>query len=150
MPRAARAARESADRTRNRTSPVSQRSRGSVQGTVERFLDWTRQHPFAWRLLFRDVAADAELAKAAEDIQRAATQAIAARFALAPRLALSLELDRDLANELLAEMTKTAVNGVASWWYEHQEVPLDTMLATSMDVLWRGMAKIASPSGQTP
>jgi AcrR family transcriptional regulator len=117
---------------------------GAFRGTVERFLSWTHQHPFAWRLLFRDVAVDVELGNAAEEIQRAATKAISARIAHAPRLALSVALDRELANELLAETIKTAVNGVAAWWYEHQEIPLETVQEITMDVLWRGTAKIAT------
>jgi AcrR family transcriptional regulator len=107
---------------------------------VDAFFAFVEQHRFAWRMLFRDPPADPELADVQRAIQRRATAAIAALFALTPRWRLGL--GRDRANELLAELTKSALNGLAGWWWEHPEVRREQLVELATDALWTGLERL--------
>jgi hypothetical protein len=42
---------------------------------------------------------------------------------------------------MLAELLKTAITGLASWWYEHPEVPREELVDTVMEFAWRGLER---------
>jgi len=35
-----------------------------------------------------------------------------------------------------------ANDGLAAWWYEHPEVPRERLVAISIDLVWRSLARI--------
>jgi AcrR family transcriptional regulator len=107
------------------------------------FLEFVETHPYAWRLVFIDpMASDAEIIRAHERIRDRTTQAIAALTAAEPESRTEFDgLDPDAARELVALMVKTASNGVAAWWYEHQEVPREVMVQALMSFTWLGVER---------
>ncbi len=117
-------------------------ARQLLHDTVSAFFEFVEQDPFAWRMLFRDAPADAEIAAVHRQIQVQATAALAALFTRAPEVRLSVELDREQANEMFAEAAKSAVNALAGWWYEHRELPREHLVAVTMDFLWHGLERL--------
>ena len=109
-----------------------------MRHTIEAFFAFVQEHPFAWRMLFRDPPSDPAVASTHRRLQADATRAIAELIAQAPELQLSAELERTEANEILAEAIKSAINGLAGWWWEHPETQREQLVATAMDLLWTG------------
>jgi AcrR family transcriptional regulator len=109
---------------------------------IEAFFAFVEQHRFAWRMLFRDPPADPQIAQAQPAIQRRATAAIAALFSLTPEWRLSAGFSRERADELLAELTKSALNGLAGWWWDHPEVRRAQLVDLATDTLWIGIERL--------
>jgi AcrR family transcriptional regulator len=107
------------------------------------FLEYVETHPYAWRLVFHDpMAADAAIVEAHERIRRRTSDAIAALTTAEPESQAGFEgLDRQAAGELMAEMMKTASNGVAAWWYDHREVSRDVLVRALMGFCWLGLER---------
>jgi AcrR family transcriptional regulator len=104
------------------------------------FLEFVETHPYAWRLLFRDpTAADADIIQAQLRIQRRATAALAAVG--------EQNVSDDVPEpevEVVAQMIKTAANGVAAWWYEHREIPRSTLVEIMTSFAWLGLERLTS------
>jgi AcrR family transcriptional regulator len=104
------------------------------------FLEFVETHEYAWRLLFRDpTAADADILKAQARIQHRATAAIAAVG--------EANVDEGVPKpelEVVAQMIKTAANGVAAWWYEHREIPRSTLVDIMVSFAWLGLERLTA------
>jgi len=103
---------------------------------VEAFFAFVETHPDAWRMLFRDPAPDPRIAAAHRQAQARASQAIAAMMASEPALEAAHD---DQWLEMMAEQVKSALDGLAGWWYEHREVPRADIVAAALDFAWRGL-----------
>lgn len=115
-----------------------------MRQSIDAFFAHVEGHPFAWRMLFREPPADPDIAQAHASAMGRARAAISALFALTPRWQTSSDLRRDLQLELLAEGTKSAINGLAAWWWEHREVPRDQVVECAMDLLFRGIERLGT------
>ncbi len=118
------------------SEPASDPAEG-MSRSIDAFFGWMQEHPLGWRLLFCDSPTDAELAASHRGAHDQATVAIAALLAQAA-LAQGRPIEPRRA-EMLAVALKQATNGLASWWYEHREVPRDQVVAAAMDVCWQGL-----------
>jgi AcrR family transcriptional regulator len=118
-----------------------------LSANVLAFFEFVRDHRAAWRILFMDPAPDPEIARAQHALQAAATnrlaQMIVARIA---DLRVSADIPRELADELIAEAGKSALNGLAIWWWDHPQVPADDLAAVAMDLLWTGLGNLGRPA----
>lgn len=113
-----------------------------LRSTCDAFFGWVEAHPDQWGLIFRDPAADGEVAAAQAALFARARDAIASLFALTPRWALSAGLDADRGREMLAALTVSGLNGLARWWCDNQDVPREAVVATAMDLLWSGISSL--------
>lgn len=110
------------------------------------FFEYVEQHPFAWRMLFREPAEQPEIAHAHREIQRQITQAIAKLIAVAPIVRPVSELPGSVAYELLAETIKSTNNALAAWWWDHRHIKREELTSFSLQVLWGGLGRLASDS----
>lgn len=115
-----------------------------MRGSVDAFFSYVEEHPFAWRMLFRDPPADAEVAAAHSRVMGRARDAIAGQLALTPRWHSSSGLERERHLEVLAEGTKSAINGLAAWWWEHRDVPREEVVALAMELLFVGLERLGT------
>jgi AcrR family transcriptional regulator len=114
-----------------------------LRANVDAFFRFVEKHPAAWRMLFRDPAPDPDIAALQRRVQAEATARLAdALVARIPNLRLSIEIDRERANELIAELGKTGLNGLAAWWWDHRDVPREALVAIAMDVMWVGLRQL--------
>ncbi|ONI91634.1 TetR family transcriptional regulator [Actinosynnema sp. ALI-1.44] len=118
-------------------------------GTYELLLDrvraiysWIERNEAAWRMIFGEPPGDEAVARAYHLGQARATAQLASLFRLVPRLDLSVELDRDRADEVLAEAAKSALNAIATWWWRNRDVPREHVVALTADLLWRGLREL--------
>ncbi len=129
------------------TSSVSAASPEELmRRSVEAFFSYVEEHPFAWRMLFREPPTDPDIAVAHARVMARAREAIGALFALTPEWRPSSGLSRDQQIELLAEGTKSAINGLAAWWWEHREVPRDAVVGVAVDLLFHGIERLHAPA----
>ena len=47
-----------------------------------------------------------------------------------------------VAVEMAVELTRSALTGLAIWWYDHPEVTADQMVAVAMNTLWLGLDRL--------
>lgn len=114
-----------------------------LRANTHAFFEFVRDHRSAWRMLFLDPAPDPEIAEAQSDLQAAATARLAQVIVARVRdLKVSADIPRHQADELIAEAGKSALNGLAVWWWAHPDVPADTLAAVAMDLLWTGLGNL--------
>jgi AcrR family transcriptional regulator len=102
---------------------------------------YVQDHPYAWRMLFRDTTGVPEIETIHRDVaasSRAAVLPLLARELAAQRIAGTAD---PVAMELLWELVRCVLQGLALWWYEHQEVPRERIVATAMNALWIGFER---------
>ncbi len=108
---------------------------------LDAWFGYVQTHPYAWRMLFRDSTGDPEV------------QAIHAEVSAQSRAALLPLLAREPGAETIAgarnpesvdmvwEILRGVLQGLAFWWYEHQHVPREQVVATAMNALWIGFER---------
>lgn len=88
-----------------------------VREAVNAFFSWVEEHPFAWRMLFREPPQEPELEEGARWVHESSTGMVATTLRrLEPQLP-----EQEL--QLRAEALKSAQQGLATWWYDHPDVP---------------------------
>lgn len=115
---------------------------------VDAFFAFVEQHPFAWRMLFREPPSDPEVSAAYLHLERRATTAIAAFIEAAAGEALAHYADRERATQMFAEALKAAQNGLAAWWYEHPEVSRAEVVERMLEFCWVGLERMAGEGSQ--
>jgi AcrR family transcriptional regulator len=97
--------------------PEAQDRRAQLVAMIEAWLEHTREHPDATRLLFTPITGDDEVERLQHALharQRATQTALLREFA--PDL-------RESDGEVMGEVSRSSLAGVALWWLEHPEVP---------------------------
>jgi AcrR family transcriptional regulator len=92
---------------------------------VDALLSFLAERPAAWRLLLRGPPSDPELIAIHKRLARER------EFALNPLLTRRAKQDRD---QPLSGLVATAIRAYAEWWYEHQDVPRESVVDAIMDV----------------
>ena len=111
---------------------------------LDAFFGFVEERRDAWRMLFRE-AADPEVAAAVNRVVAQVTTVVAALIAQDPgaEARQDEEAEPEEAIELLAQMLVGAMQTVANWWADHQEVPRDQIVAEAMDFAWLGLDRVA-------
>jgi AcrR family transcriptional regulator len=121
-----------------------------LRANVLSFFEYVRDHRPAWRMLFLDPAPDPESAAAQHVLQAAATKRLAQVIVARLRgLRVSAKIPRKRADELIAEAGKSALNGLAVWWWDHPDVPAETLTAVAMDLIWTGLGNLGREPNPT-
>jgi AcrR family transcriptional regulator len=116
-----------------------------LRENIRAFFHFVEEHPAAWRLLFLDPAPDPEIAEVQRQIQEQATKRLAEVIVARVRgLKVSTRIRRREADELIAQAGKSALNGLAVWWWDRPELKADTLAAVAMDLLWSGLGNLGS------
>jgi len=115
-----------------------------LRGGIDAFLSFVEEHRDAWRALFRD-AADPEVADLIQRVQAQAVGVIAALIAAdpdAPRARAALPRHEELGIEMHAQLLSGAVQSLANWWHEHQELPRAVLVDRAMEFCWVGIERL--------
>ena len=108
-----------------------------LRGGIDAFLSFVEEHREAWRALFRD-AADPEVGDVIERVQTQATAVIAALIAADP----DAPSEGQRAIEMHAALLSGAVQSLANWWHDHQDVPRESLVDRTMDFCWVGLDRL--------
>lgn len=112
-----------------------------VARAFDAWFQYVQSHPYAWRMLFRDTTGRPEVEAMHREV---ATQS--------REMVLPLLLDEPGAEhisgaaadslELAWEVIRSVLQGLALWWYEHQEIPRELVVATAMNAIWLGFERV--------
>ena len=114
-----------------------------VRATVDSVFGWIEEHPDGWRVLFADVPADPVVAATLRPLQDRATAGVAGLLATLPTLDHPADVTRERSDAAYAEAAKSAVDGLASWWWHNRDVPRATVVTLAADLLWRGLRELS-------
>jgi AcrR family transcriptional regulator len=117
-----------------------------VRAAIGAFFSYVEERPAAVRVLFRPAEGEPEVVEAAHRVQTQATARLVALLAAEPNL-LPGAADRDLRLELFMEFIKRGLHGLAGWWAEHPDVPRETLVEATMDLVWSGLRAQLAPAG---
>jgi AcrR family transcriptional regulator len=112
-----------------------------LRSGVDAFLTFVEERPGAWRMLFRE-AADPEVAAFLDRVRSQVAGVVAALIAAEPAASPDDRADRRQAIEMLAEQLVGAVQALANWWADHQEVPRAELVDAVMDFAWIGLERM--------
>lgn len=124
-----------------RDAPAEERLRGGLDG----FFSFVEEHRGAWRAVFRD-AADPEVAEHIAGVQAQAVGVIAALLAADPGLREEPDVDpaqRALYLEAYAQLLSGAMQALATWWHEHQDVSREEMVDRALEFCWLGLQRLS-------
>ncbi|WP_410607348.1 TetR/AcrR family transcriptional regulator [Amycolatopsis sp. lyj-109] len=112
-----------------------------LRSRVSAIFRWIDAHERGWRMIFAEAPSDPAVAAVHRHGQARATANLASLFHGVP-LDLTSGIPRPLADEVLAEACKSALNSIATWWWRHRDIPRDEVVALTVDLLWRGLATL--------
>src|SRR4051812_2948452 len=111
---------------------------------VDAFFGFVEEHPYAWRMLFRDPPTDPAILSTYRRIHQQATAGIALFLRASAPPELLRGAAPDAAREILGEMLKMAQNGLGFWWYEPRAVPRRELVDRVLEFCWLGFERIAA------
>jgi AcrR family transcriptional regulator len=110
-----------------------------VRASVTSYFEFVEEDPFMWRFLHQDPPADPEIAAVCREIADRGTADIADLIRFAAGDAKPVKgITVDEAAWILARATQSANHGVATWWYENQDVPRERVVELIFMLLWQG------------
>jgi AcrR family transcriptional regulator len=112
-----------------------------LRAGVDAFLTFVEERRGAWRMLFRE-AADPEVMAFLDRVRSQVAGVVAALIAAEPAAAREGEADPEQAIAMLAEQLVGAVQALANWWADHQEVPREVLVDRVMDFAWIGLERL--------
>lgn len=105
---------------------------GDLIGHLEAMIDaWFRhveEHPYAWRMLFRDTTGDPDVQEAHAELAQLQRSADVALLRLGAPWLPEAEL------EPLSEVIRSSLTGLALWWLEHPGTPRGVLVAAMLRV----------------
>lgn len=127
--------------------PPSDTAEGLLRARVAAIFAWMETNERGWRMIFAETPSDEAVAEVHRRGQARATGQLTEVFARVPGLALTADLPRDRANEALAEAAKSALNAIATWWWDNRDIPREQVVALTTDLLWRGLGNLIQEDG---
>jgi AcrR family transcriptional regulator len=114
--------------------PLDADGEDRVLAAVDAIYRYVEEHPEASRLLVLELHG-ANVSAIGRELEERISDGIAQILGSEPG-AFSGRPDRELQLKVLAELLKSSVLGLASWWYRHPEVPRETLIERTAAVVW--------------
>jgi AcrR family transcriptional regulator len=116
------------------------------------FYGFVEEHRVAWRMLFRE-ATDPEAVAVLDRITAEVTNFVAGVIAEDPgaRRGEDDEETREHGVQVIAQLIVGAVQSLANWWADHDELPRKRIVEMTMDFAWLGLQRLSQGERwQTP
>jgi len=126
--------------------PISEAGRSASARLAigfDAFYGFVEEHRVAWRMLFRE-ATDPEAVAVLDRVTAEVTAFVAGLIAEDPgsRRRDDDEETREHGVQVVAQLLVGAVQGLATWWEEHQELPRERIVEMTMDFAWLGLQRL--------
>lgn len=112
-----------------------------IREGIDAFFSYVEQHPYAWRILFREMSGGDEVVEAHRRIQSEASSSLA--DFLAGGLGRSSGRDRQFL-EMVGQFWGEAMRGLARWWYDHPSVKREQVVEAATSALWMGLERLST------
>lgn len=124
--------------------------RQRIAGSLDAWFAYVEAHPFAGRMLFRDTTGDPELAAMHAEVAATSRDAVLPLAGAEPGLLGFAEATPSVALEMLWQVLRGVLQGLAIWWVDHPEVPREQVVATAMNTLWVGLERVRDGEAWVP
>jgi AcrR family transcriptional regulator len=110
----------------------------------EAFYGFVEDHRVAWRMLFRE-ATDPEAVAVLDRITAEVTGFVASVIREDPgsRRVTTDEEGREHGVQVLAQLLVGAVQSLATWWADHQDLPRERIVEMTMEFVWLGLQRLS-------
>jgi AcrR family transcriptional regulator len=104
-----------------------------LEPMLEAWFGYVEEHPYAWRMLFRDITGDPEIEAFHRDLRARQRSAdiVLLRVAMEQHQLAIAEAEL----EPLAEIVRSSLTGLAIWWLDHPEVPRSVLVDVMLRVI---------------
>jgi AcrR family transcriptional regulator len=102
---------------------------------------YVEEHPYAWRILLRDTSGVPEVQAFHREVELESRALLMPLFAGEPGAENIAGSTPELL-EMGLEAARSTLQGLAHWWYDHQDIPRKQLVATAMNVLWIGFERV--------
>ena len=109
-----------------------------IPRAIEAWATYVEEHPYAAKMFFRGAAGDAEADAVHREVQGQARVALGVVLAREPGIEGVAGSGDQEALEMVAEVMRAGLAGLAMWWTEHPHVPRDRIVRAAVKVLWTG------------
>jgi AcrR family transcriptional regulator len=116
--------------------------RSWISFAVDVWFAYVEEHPFAWRMLFRDTTGDPEIQEFHRQMQHQARATVRALIEAAEGLDVPPRL-----RDAMAELVRSAVVGTALWWAENPELPRVEVVRMVASTIGQGIAPAVESAG---
>jgi AcrR family transcriptional regulator len=108
------------------------------------FYGFVEEHRVAWRMLFRE-ATDPEAVAVLDRITAEVTAFVAGVIREDPgsRRRADDPETREHGVQVVAQLLVGAVQSLANWWAEHQDLPRERIVEMTMDFAWLGLQRLS-------
>jgi AcrR family transcriptional regulator len=125
-------------------------SKGQLADAIDAWFAYVESHRFAWRLLFRETTGDPEIEAIHREVAAQSRDALLPMFAREPATATIAGTDAAEGIEMVWEVFRAVLQGLALWWYEHQHVARERIVATAMNAIWIGFERARRGESWSP
>jgi AcrR family transcriptional regulator len=112
--------------------------REALSDVVLAMFDFAHEHPAAWHLLLGG-SSDPETARLQQQLREAGTRLAASRLLSEPGFDPPASLGRKTTATVLAQLTRSAVDGLVDWSLQHPSVSRARLAQIGSDILWNGL-----------
>jgi AcrR family transcriptional regulator len=123
---------------------------GRIAGALDAWFAYVESHPYAWRMIFRDTTGDPEVQADHRRIQAESSRGLLPLLATLPGGEEIGGGGDETSRAMVIELLRSAIAGLALWWYEHREVPREQVVAAAMNALWIGFGRLANGERWAP
>jgi AcrR family transcriptional regulator len=114
-----------------------------IPQALDAWFAYVESHPYAWRMIFRDTSGDPAVQAAHREIQAQSSRGLLPLLQTLPGGEEIAGGGGEVAREMVIELLRSAIAGLALWWYDHREVPREQVVAAAMNALWVGFGGLA-------
>lgn len=115
-----------------------------VPAAIEAWARYVESHPYAPRMYFVETTGLPEIRAVHEQVQAEARAALAAILGAQPGAAALARGDDPLALEMIVEVMRAGLTGLATWWIDHPEVPRSRIVEVALGVVWTGLERMTA------
>lgn len=112
-----------------------------IPRAIDAWFAYVEAHPYASRMLFRDTTGEAEVRAIHEEVIAQSRAAVMPLFLRERGIADIDAADPDEV-DMGWEAIRAVLQGLALWWYEHQDVPRERVVASAMNAVWIGFERV--------
>jgi AcrR family transcriptional regulator len=117
-------------------------ARERIARAFDAWFAYVQSHPYAWRMLFRDTTGEPEVQAIHDQVAAQSRAAVLPLLIREPGAEHLLEAGAEEALDMVWEVLRGVLQGLALWWYEHQHIPRAQVVATAMNTLWVGFERV--------
>jgi AcrR family transcriptional regulator len=112
-----------------------------VARAIDAWFAYVENHPYAWRMLFRDTSGEPEVRAIHDEVIAQSRAAVMPLFLRERGIDDAASTDGD-SLDMAWEVMRAVLQGLALWWYEHRHVPREQVVTTAMNALWVGFERV--------